>query len=144
MDTVSISSMVRKGKWWNHQDRMVTVYLLYGRRDFLVSLSGVNISIYSQILHLGKVSLLRETREEFPSSGSRALCCRELANKRSLSQQETFRKQGNLSQTGKYFPNRETFPKQRNISQTEKHFPNRETFLKQRNISQTGKPFPAL
>jgi hypothetical protein len=37
MDTVSISSMVRKGKWWNHQDRMATVYLLYGRRDFLVS-----------------------------------------------------------------------------------------------------------
>ena len=37
MATVSISSTVKKGKWWNHQDKIVTVCLLYGRLDFLLS-----------------------------------------------------------------------------------------------------------
>jgi hypothetical protein len=41
--------------------------------------SGVNIPFYSQIFHLGKVSLFREFRGEFHGSGLRVLFCREFA-----------------------------------------------------------------
>ena len=43
--------------------------------------SGLNISFYSQILHLGKVSHFRVFWEEFPCSAICALFCREFAFK---------------------------------------------------------------